>query len=101
MATTMSLETAGQELAAVVKEWDTDEVDVVAVEYDIAEDRDGVPSVYLSVVLSDPPAGADTWPLDDLLSLRRAVRAKANAMGLEAPFYLWFTPETDPPQDDT
>lgn len=95
----MSLEAAGQELAALVREWRSGAVDVLNVTVDVSEDRDGILSVNLSAVLTDPSAGADTWPLENLLPLRRAVRARANEMGLEAPVYLWFKPASDPPQD--
>lgn len=101
MATTVSLEAAGQELASVIKGWSSGGVEVRDVHYDIAEDRDGIPSINLTVVLADPPAGTDTWPLEEILPLRRVVRSRANEMDLEAPFYLWFLPQTDPPQDDS
>lgn len=100
VATTISLEAAGEMLAELVREWRSGEVEVLDVTVDVSEDRDGVPSVNLTAVLTDPSAGADTWPIENLLPLRREVRARANGMGLEAPVYLWFKPTSDPPQDD-
>lgn len=100
MATTMSLEEAGAELADLLRGRESGPVRVIDVAVEVSEDRDGVPAVNLRVRLSDPPATAETWPLEDLLPLRRDVRAHANEMGLEAPVYLWFKPESDPPQDD-
>lgn len=100
MATTMSLEEAGNELASKLKSRRPGTVEVLEVRVEVAEDRDGVPAVNLTAVLADPPPGADTWSLESLLPLRRDVRALANQIGLEAPVYLWFKPATDPPQDD-
>jgi hypothetical protein len=99
MATTTTLEEAGAELAELVTGW-RGGADVRDVSVDVSEDRDGVTSVYLSAVLADPPPGADTWPLEDIVPLRRAVRARANELGLEAPVYLLLKPASDPPQDD-
>lgn len=96
----MSLEEAGQELAASLNGRHSGTVQVIDVVVEVAEDRDGVPAVNLTAILADPAPGADTWPLESLLPLRRDVRALANGMGLEAPVYLWFKPVSDPPQDD-
>ncbi|MGI8575722.1 MAG: hypothetical protein ACR2MA_10380 [Egibacteraceae bacterium] len=75
MATTMSLETASEELASVIRRWRSGNVRPLDVSADIAEDRDGIPAINLTVVLTDPAGNADTWPLEDILPLRRAVRA--------------------------
>lgn len=99
MATTMSLEEVGSELASILKGRQSEAVEVLDVVVEVTEDRDGVPAVNLTAVLSDPSPGADTWPLESLLPLRRDVRARANEIGLQAPVYLWFKPISDPPQD--
>jgi len=101
MATTMSLDAAGQELASVIKGWRSSDVEVLDVGCEVSDDRDGIPSINLTVTLADPPDAADTWPLDAILVLRRAVRERANELDLAAPFYLWLRPESDPPQDDS
>lgn len=100
MAATISLGEAGEDLGGVVRSRGSDAVTVIDVIVEIAEDRDGIPSVNLTATLADPEVGADTWPLESVLPLRRAVRARANEMGIEAPVYLWFKPQSDPPQDD-
>lgn len=96
----MSLEEAGTELASSLNGRRSGSVEVLDVVVDVGEDRDGVPAVNLTAVLTDPVPGSDTWPLDNLLPLRRDIRTLANEIGLEAPVYLWFKPESDPPQDD-
>jgi hypothetical protein len=48
------------------------------VRVDLREDSSGRPALFVVLVLSEPPKGADTWPVDDLWKLRRVVRdAKA------------------------
>lgn len=100
MTANMKLEEAGKDLASVLTERRAGSLEVLDVLITVVEDRDGIPAVNLTAVLSDPLPGDDTWPLESLLPLRRDVRARANEMGLEAPVYLWFKPTTDPPQDD-
>jgi hypothetical protein len=47
---------------------------ITAVRADVREDSSERPALFVSLVLSDPPEGADTWPVDDLWTLRRIVR---------------------------
>jgi hypothetical protein len=37
-------------------------------------DADGSPALFVHLTLSDPPAGAETWPSQDVLRLRQLVR---------------------------
>ncbi len=41
---------------------------------DVRHDDDGGTTIVLTFVLADPPAGADTWPVDELWELRRIAR---------------------------
>jgi hypothetical protein len=50
------------------------ETTITAVRADVREDSSERPALFVSLVLSDPPKGADTWPVDDLWALRRIVR---------------------------
>lgn len=54
----------------------------------------------MEVVLADPPEGGETWPLDDVLSLRRAVLTRSGELGIEAPVYVELSPQTEAPQED-
>lgn len=53
---------------------DAGETKITAVRADIREDSSERPALFIVLVLSDPPKGADTWPVEDLWSLRRIVR---------------------------
>jgi hypothetical protein len=37
-------------------------------------DADGNPALFVRLTLTEPPAGEETWPSDDVLRLRRLVR---------------------------
>ena len=37
-------------------------------------DGEGNPALFVRLTLSEPPEGAETWPSDDVLRLRRLVR---------------------------
>ena len=70
---------------------------VVHVDVEVTDDRDGRESINLVVTLPDPPAGADTWPNEDMLAIRRAVRQSIAEMGFGVPAYMWFRPKSDLP----
>ena len=65
-----------------------------------ATDRDADEEIalFLTLTLSDP--AAETWPIDDVLDLRRAVLGKAHELGLTTPIYVRLIPATDAPQAD-
>jgi len=56
---------------------------------------------FVVLVLADPPEGEDTWPLEDLRSLRQAVREAIaeRVKDLDATWYVVFEPE-HPDLDD-
>lgn len=70
---------------------------------EIREDSSDRLALFVVLVLSDPPKGLDTWPVDDLWGLRREVR-KAVAQRLpelDMPWFVVFEPEhPDLPDDD-
>jgi hypothetical protein len=94
MTTTIEL---GEQIAASIRGF-AGPLTVVGVEVEATDDRDGLESINLNVTLPDPPAGRDTWHNDDVLEIRRAVRHAVTRLGLELPVYVWFRPESDPPQ---
>ena len=47
-------------------------------------DAEGDPAAFLDAVLPDPAAGADAWPLEDVLALQRAVRTLAQEQADQA-----------------
>jgi hypothetical protein len=62
---------------------------IVGVRVRYGEDSDGDPALFVKLMLSDPPAGMDTWPVEDVWELRRAVRDVIT--GLEPqPNVAWF-----------
>jgi hypothetical protein len=78
------------------------ETRVKDVRIDLREDSSGRPALFVVLVLSAPPKGADTWPIDDLWKLRRMVsdtkarvEAKAESSAPELPWYIVFESEHD------
>ena len=66
------------------------------------EDSSGRPALFVVLVLSAPPKGADTWPIDDLWKLRHMVsdakarvEARAESGARELPWYVVFESEYD------
>jgi hypothetical protein len=58
-------------------------------------DADGREAWFFEVTLPNPPEGDDTWPIDALNELQRALRDRAVEEGLAWPWYVWFKPEVD------
>lgn len=54
-------------------------------------------TLYIDVVLATPPAG-QTWPIDELFDMRRAVRDKALELGVGWPWHVRVRPETEEPE---
>lgn len=71
---------------------------ILRVEPHIDFDSDDQQTIFLTVVLSDPVG--DTWPLDDVLGIRREVFSQARANRLGLPVHVRLVPKTDPPQED-
>lgn len=69
------------------------------VKVEFREDSSEEPAVFLILVLSDPPAGAETWPIDDLWELRRITREVISNLkaqlepNWEMPWFVSFEPE--------
>lgn len=65
------------------------------VRVDVREDSSDRLALFIVLVLSDPPHGLETWPVDDLWALRREVRkAVAEKIpDLEMPWFIVFEPE--------
>lgn len=100
MATALQLDDAGAALRTWLRGKRYGPVEVLDVTPSVEPDSDGVPAIFLGVVLSDPPEGSETWPLEHVLSLRRAVLEHAGELGLDAPVYVKISPETEAPQED-
>jgi hypothetical protein len=71
------------------------------------EDSSGRTALFVELVLSEPPKGAETWPVDDLWELRRMVRdvkarveAQAESARDELPWYIVFESENYVSLDD-
>lgn len=65
-------------------------------------DADEELAIYLVVTMSDPSAGSETWPIEDVLEIHRTLIAKAAAEELAMPLYVQMRPATDdvPHEDD-
>lgn len=61
----------------------------------VEPDSFGDDALFIVLVLSDPPAGEETWPVNDLRALRQAVREalepKLAEIGM--PWFVSFEPE--------
>lgn len=88
----------GRDLAAWLRGQRFGEVRVHDVTSEIVVDADGDPAVTLVAIVADPRA--DTWPLEDVMSLRGAVREQANERELSLNVYVTLRPTTEDQQDD-
>ena len=61
-------------------------------------DADGDRATFLDLVLKNPVG--DTWPVEDMLELRRAVASAASRADLESVLYVRVSPEADDVQED-
>lgn len=75
-------------------------VTVLASKATIATDLEEEPAVFLDLTVSDPAPNTDTWPIEDVLALRRAVLRKASELQLAMRIYVRLSPATDAPQED-
>jgi hypothetical protein len=62
----------------------------------LGDDANGDPAFLVRLVLSDPPAGEETWPVSDLRALRRTIRDKLGDIDpeLRTPWIISFEPES-------
>jgi hypothetical protein len=72
----------------------------VAVELRRDEDSEGGEAWFFDIVLPDPDPAEGTWPVDDMADLEQGLRDEALRRGLEWPWYVSFTPQTDEQQAD-
>lgn len=56
----------------------------------------GEDTLFVDVVLRTPPRG-ETWPIGELLDMRRAVRDEALELGLDWPWHVRVRPQTEEP----
>jgi hypothetical protein len=65
-------------------------------------DSSGEEAYFVVLVLADPPEGQDSWPLEDLRSLRQAVREAIaeRVPDIDATWYVVFEPEHPDLEDD-
>lgn len=100
MATALQLGEAGAELGGWLQGKRYGPVGVLEVTSIVEPDSDGVPAIFLRVLLTDPPEGSETWPLEHVLELRHAVLTRARERGIEVPVYVELSPETETAQED-
>jgi len=72
----------------------------IEVDAHVDEDADGDTAWFLIVVLADPPTGAQTWPIDDIVEYQKRARDKALELSVPWPWHLRFRPQTDAPQEE-
>jgi hypothetical protein len=69
------------------------------VKVDFREDSSEQEALFVVLVLSDPPAGNESWPIDDLWALRRITQetiadlTKRFDPDWEMPWFVSFEPE--------
>jgi hypothetical protein len=65
-------------------------------------DSSGQDAIFFVLVLSDPPEGQQSWPVDDLRSLRRLVGEIIESLETEIdlPWFVVFEPEHQDLDDD-
>lgn len=75
------------------------ETQVVNVRVTRAQEESGEWAIYLDVILSDPPGDRGTWPVEDVLSLRRYAVELAAAQEDDVMVYVRVAPTTDTTQE--
>ena len=98
MVTSDQLDGAIRELIEAVNGKVFGSVTVQQVMASIDRDSEDDVALFLALQLSDPVG--DTWPTEDVLTLRRAVLEVAQRLELDVPLYLRLTPATDLPQQE-
>jgi hypothetical protein len=69
------------------------------VKVELREDSSEEPAFFVVLVLSDPPTGHESWPIDDLWALRRITREVIDEIREELepnwnlPWFIVFEPE--------
>lgn len=62
---------------------------------EVQPDAFGEDALFIVLVLSDPPAGHDSWPIDDLQAMRQGLRERIapHLDELPLPWFVVFEPE--------
>lgn len=69
------------------------------VKVEFREDSSEQPALFVILVLSDPPANNETWPIDDLWEIRRFAQQAMDDLterwepNWETPWFVSFEPE--------
>jgi hypothetical protein len=64
------------------------------------DDANGLTAVFLDLTLSNPPDGADTWPIDDVLALHDALNEDARRLRFGLPWHVRLSAVDEEPLDD-
>jgi hypothetical protein len=65
------------------------------------EDAFGEEALFIVLVLADPPDGVETWPVNDLRTLRRRVREHlSEKVDDRVPWFVVFEPEHPDLEDE-
>ena len=86
-----------EELPAALTNQEAGGTRVVGARVSYREDSEGEPAVFVELILSDPPAGMDTWPVEDVWALRRAVREAIENLDpeLDMSWFISLAPERE------
>ncbi|MBS1881626.1 MAG: hypothetical protein JSS97_01565 [Actinobacteria bacterium] len=91
--------TVAEKLPAALRNRRTGKTEIEDVRVEIREDASEREALFITLVLSGPPSGADTWPIDDLWALRRMTREVVNELereletGMPIRWAIEFEPE--------
>ena len=98
MLTETKLETIADELARRFAGREYGSIQILDATAEVITDVNDLMAVQLNLVLEDPTG--ETWPIDDMLDLRRAARTEV--MTFPEPFMVHFEiqPRTEPDQDE-
>jgi hypothetical protein len=72
-----------------LKDQEAGSIQVKDARIEVRDDPSGEAGLVIVLVLSDPPPGAETWPVDDLWELRRIVRDVVAEVGLSPDNMPW------------
>jgi hypothetical protein len=73
---------------------------VIDITVETREDSQGEQALFFTLVLGAPPAGSDSWPLEDLRAVRDLLRGVIGEMDLPLSWYVAFEPEHPDLEDD-
>ncbi|MHB1469785.1 MAG: hypothetical protein ACYCSI_02540 [Solirubrobacteraceae bacterium] len=87
--------TTEQTLVFALKRLQARDTRVVDARWDERDDSSGRPAVFIALVLADPPPGSSTWPIEDVMQLKRAVRDELfdKEPEFDRPWFVELEPE--------